>query len=269
MTQVAVTKAEAQMLEKVLLGGDLSSLPPAQRVEYYNAVCSGMGLNPLTKPFEYIQLNGKLVLYAGRNCTDQLRSTRNITLSITARERHDDLYVVTARAQMPDGRADESIGAVPLGNLKGEQLANALMRAETKAKRRVTLSICGLSFADESEVSSIPNALPVKVDTETGEIMEGVAPSGAAGKAMEVPNSAVPLAGREMLMTMDRQRTALDWSIPEFLQWVRGEYNVTGPRELTPDQAGEAANYLGTMTPEMGNAVLVGAGIRLQQEEEQ
>ncbi len=266
MTTQVTAQTEAQMLEAVLLGGDLSRISAAQRLSYYRQVCESMGLNALTQPFAYIQLNGKLVLYAGRNCTDQLRSTRNITLSITARERHDDLYVVTARAQMPDGRADESIGAVPLGNLKGEQLANALMRAETKAKRRVTLSICGLSFADESEVSSIPNALPVKVDTETGEIMEGVA---AAGKAMEVPKSAGPLAGRDLLMTMDRQRTALGWSIPEFLQWVRGEYNVAGPREMTPEQAGEAANYLGTMTTEMAAAVLVTAGIRLQQEEEQ
>jgi hypothetical protein len=37
-------------------------------------------------------------------------------------------------------------------------MANALMKAETKAKRRVTLSICGLGMLDESEVESIPGA---------------------------------------------------------------------------------------------------------------
>ncbi len=234
-------------------------MPARERLEYYNAVCSSMGLNPLTKPFEYIQLNGKLVLYAGRNCTDQLRSTRNITLSITARERHDDLYVVTARAQMPDGRADESIGAVPLGNLKGEQLANALMRAETKAKRRVTLSICGLSFADESEVSSIPNALPVKVDTETGEILEGIA--AAAGKAMEAPAFEGPKAGMELLRKLDSERLNLGWEPGEFLRWIRKVYGVA-PRELTQQQAAEAANTLALTDGVTGNYILQRLKIR-------
>jgi hypothetical protein len=40
----------------------------------------------------------------------------------------------------------------------------------TKAKRRVTLSICGLGFVDESEIETIPGAKKVAVDIETGEI---------------------------------------------------------------------------------------------------
>lgn len=53
---------------------------------------------------------------------------------------------------MPDGRTDESIGAVPIKGLQGEAMAIALMKGETKAKRRVALSICGLGFIDESEI---------------------------------------------------------------------------------------------------------------------
>jgi hypothetical protein len=67
-----------------------------------------------------------------------------------------DIYVVTARAKDRTGREDESTGAVPLGNLKGDALANALMKAETKAKRRVTLSIAGLGWLDETELETIP-----------------------------------------------------------------------------------------------------------------
>jgi hypothetical protein len=37
-------------------------------------------------------------------------------------------------------------------------LANALMKAETKAKRRATLSICGLGMLDETEVEDIQGA---------------------------------------------------------------------------------------------------------------
>jgi hypothetical protein len=58
---------------------------------------------------------------------------------------------------MPDGRTDESLGAVSLVGLEGEALANSLMKAETKAKRRVALSICGLGMLDETEVEAIPS----------------------------------------------------------------------------------------------------------------
>lgn len=140
-------------LERVLIEGDLGGLSAQQRVDYYARVCASTGLNPLTQPFEYLKLQGKTILYARRACTDQLRKIHHVSVTIVSRERLEGVYVVTARATTPDGRCDESVGAVPLENLKGEALANALMKAETKAKRRVTLAICGLSMLDESEVA--------------------------------------------------------------------------------------------------------------------
>ena len=160
---------ELGAIESVIALGDLGKLTSKQRVEYYLSVCQSLGLNPATQPFRYIVLNGKLTLYATKDATDQLRNLRGISIIITARERLDDLYVVTARATMGE-RTDESIGAVNIKGLYGDALANAIMKAETKAKRRVTLSICGLGWTDESEVDSIPGAKPVTVDMETGEI---------------------------------------------------------------------------------------------------
>lgn len=163
------------MVEKVVVQGDLSVLTPSERLAYYKQVCESVGLNPMTKPFEYIRLNNKLTLYAKRDATDQLRSLRGISIEITSREKVDDLYIVTARAtEKSTGRTDESVGAVNLGSLKGEAAANAIMKAETKSKRRVTLSIAGLGFLDETEIASIPGALPVTVDTSTGEIVGNV-----------------------------------------------------------------------------------------------
>lgn len=156
MTRELAARDKATKMEMVLISGDLSQLSPEERVGYYNSVCDSVGLNPLTKPFEYIKLNGKLVLYAKRDATDQLRKIHKVSIKITSREKIGDVYVVTARASMPDGREDESTGAVALSNLKGEALANLYLKAETKAKRRVTLSICGMGFLDESEVNDIP-----------------------------------------------------------------------------------------------------------------
>lgn len=58
-------------LEKVLIQGDLSQLSESDRVAYYSRVCNSLGLNPLTQPFAYIRLNGKLKLYALREATEQ------------------------------------------------------------------------------------------------------------------------------------------------------------------------------------------------------
>jgi hypothetical protein len=155
-----------EVLEQVLIGGDLAQLTEAQRLAYYRAVCQSLGLNPLSKPFEYLWLNGKLRLYALRDGTDQLRRLHGISISIVNRERLGELYLVTARAKDRTGREDESTGAVALGTLKGDALANALMKCETKAKRRVTLSLAGLGWLDETELATIPG---VRVGEPTGD----------------------------------------------------------------------------------------------------
>lgn len=151
---------ELSIMEKVVIEGDLSVLNNEDRIRYYAAVCESVGLNPLTKPFEYIKLNNKLTLYAKRDATDQLRKVNGISVQIVSRELIGDVYVVTARATDKTGRSDESIGAVPIKGLTGESLANAYMKAETKAKRRVTLSVAGLGMLDETEVITIPGAEP-------------------------------------------------------------------------------------------------------------
>ena len=150
----------APAIERALVMGDLAGLQPEQRVSLYKAICESVGLNPLTRPFEYITLNGKLTLYARKDAGDQLRRIHNISIDIVSREMVDDCYVVKALALTADGRQDEAIGAISLTNLKGEAKANAIMKAETKAKRRVTLSICGLGIIDESEAESRPRRGP-------------------------------------------------------------------------------------------------------------
>ena len=183
----------ASIIEAVISKGDLAKLTPLERTQYYNEVCRSVGLNPFTRPFEYISLGGKLVLYARRECTDQLRHMHGVSVEIAATESVGDLYVVRARATNASGKSDEDLGAVSVKGLTGEALANAMMKATTKAKRRVTLSICGLGFLDESENEGIPHAersapadtrarldqfagvppsAPDLVDTDTGEIFD-------------------------------------------------------------------------------------------------
>ena len=158
-TAIAPKGTEAEALELALLGDDLSRLTPPQRLYFYNQTCTSLGLNPLTKPFAYITLNGKLTLYAKRDCTDQLRKIHGVSVTDLADYTDGEgTYVVTAKGRDRDGRVDAAKGAVFLGQMKGEMRANAIMKAETKAKRRLTLSLCGLGMLDETEVD-LPGAV--------------------------------------------------------------------------------------------------------------
>jgi len=159
MSDLSVTPSvTANVLERALISGDLAGLNESQRLEYYRAVCDSLGLNPLTRPFEYLRLNGRLVLYATRAAADQLRSIHGISILDAKIERRDDLITVTVRGKTRDGREDVEIGVVSAAGLRGDALANAEMKALTKAKRRLTLSLAGLGWLDESEAETIPGA---------------------------------------------------------------------------------------------------------------
>ena len=107
-----VVKAEggntgAALLERVVVGGDLSKLSAEERMTYYRDVCESVGLNPLTRPFEYITLNGKLTLYARKDCTDQLRAIHGVSVTDLLDEmRGDYLYIVTCKVRDAKGRVD-------------------------------------------------------------------------------------------------------------------------------------------------------------------
>jgi hypothetical protein len=211
-------------MEKVIVGmGDLSELSASQRAEYYAAVCKSLGLNPMTKPFEYLTLNGKLRLYALRDCADQLRRLHGISIYIANREKMSDIYVVTARAKDKTGCEDESTGAVPLGNLRGDALANALMKAETKAKRRVTLSIAGLGWLDETELETVKGVVTGATDAPVATIHDavlddGLADGDSARTRRERAKTAPPQAAGESAPAQ-RAATSAD-AIPEATQAV-------------------------------------------------
>lgn len=152
---------DPQAVESLMLEGDLSKLTSAQRVQYYAATCDRVGLDPIARPFDYLRLNGKLTLYANKSCAEQLRCLHNVSLFDLQTNVVEDIFIATISAKTPDGRTDSDSGAVPVSGLKGERLANAMLKGVTKAKRRVTLSLVGLGMLDETEVASIEDAVRV------------------------------------------------------------------------------------------------------------
>ena len=150
--------ATTEIISSLIIQGDLSKLTQPQKVEYYRQFCARLGLDPLTQPFKLLKLNGKEVLYCDRSGAQQLNKLHNVSHAIQTRATENDLYIVTCRATLPGGRFTDSIGAVNVKGLTGDALANALMKGETKAKRRATLDIVGLGILDETETETIKYA---------------------------------------------------------------------------------------------------------------
>lgn len=161
--ETALVPAQDQSLEKaahLMVTGDISKMTMVQKADFLTQLAKAYGLSPFPRPFELIPgRNGKEIIYANKSCTDQLRKIYGVSLEIVyagvfkiGETENPSVYTVRARATDKEGRTDESVGSVSIAGLGPEDLANATMRCETKAKRRVTLSVCGLSFLDESEV---------------------------------------------------------------------------------------------------------------------
>lgn len=226
---------QSSAVESALIQGDLSKLTAEQRISYYKEVCDSVRLNPLTKPFEYITLNGKLTLYAKRDATDQLRSIHKVSIKISEAKTINDVYIVIAEAKDKDGREDSSTGAVNIKGLQGDNLANAFMKAETKAKRRVTLSICGLGLLDETEVESIKDAKPFTEGQETPKSIEG-----AVVKAEEY----VVKIGKQFKGM--KLKDMKDFEIDGYAKWLSDKNKAAGtkPDALTQEFFDNASAYL-------------------------
>ena len=155
MTQ-AISELDSGTMLSLVTNGDCSKLTPKQQLQYYQARCEAAGIDARTQPFQFLKLGGKVVLYALKGATDQLASKHGIVCEILSQQTEQGIRTVTVRATTKDGRQTDEIGCVPVSHIKKpDDLANAFMKAVTKAKRRAVISICGLGVIDESELDTV------------------------------------------------------------------------------------------------------------------
>ena len=79
MNEVVEADEISQRLQQFIISGDLSKLEPSEFVRYYREACRRIGVNWITKPFDFLRLNGKLVLYLNKGGADQLRKVHKIS----------------------------------------------------------------------------------------------------------------------------------------------------------------------------------------------
>lgn len=141
--------------------GDLSRLPLAEKDRVLVKMCEHYSLDPILRPFILIKLNGKEVWYPTKSATDQVAAKFNLTREIVEIKENVDRGILECRVRISaegSNRVETCIAAVPIIEfgrnekgvivgkiMAGEAYANALMRVETKAKRRATLGWLGIA----------------------------------------------------------------------------------------------------------------------------
>jgi len=191
---------DPRLVEQALILGDMKQMDGAMRVAFYKAVCLSVGLNPLSQPFTVMERQDKTMwLYANASCTQQLAALHRVSFKDLKREHQtilgEPMYIVSVTACLPDGREvpsqsvvsltkkkREIAGQWPSGDpkfrdildanaepvlvpLRGDALANAIMRCDTKALRRATLALVGLGWMQADS-----QGRSVQLNLQTGEL---------------------------------------------------------------------------------------------------
>lgn len=150
------------LLAKIVQSGNLAYLSESDRLVYYFSYCRQLGLNPLSRPFDYISEGEgeklKISLYPNTIAASQLRDSRNVSTRIVREEilLDGEVYSVLVEARMGD-RTEQATGKVGIKldkygkPLSGEAKAKLMKKAESQARRRATLAIVGLDAMGEGD----------------------------------------------------------------------------------------------------------------------
>ncbi len=132
----------AEAIERALIKGDLRDLDLKQRIELMQAICHRERIDWLSRPFDFFtdKKTGRVTLYARADCARQLAKRDGITLEIVSHGLVEGCYVVHVRATAPalskgaHKRTDEDLGVVYLADARGDERANAMLKAIGSAR---------------------------------------------------------------------------------------------------------------------------------------
>ena len=168
-TAIATVFDQPSLLEEILAdaqaaGKDTSSLSRDDRSALLVGLARKLGLNPLSGAVMFLKTNGRETLYVTKQGTDQIAAREKLKRETTKGPEiitmeGKKVVFCQVRASHPDGRSEVSTATLLLADV-----VNDLMKCETKAKRRATLSVCGLGLLAEDEIETIPGAQSVPFD---------------------------------------------------------------------------------------------------------
>src|SRR5271168_2228129 len=174
---------------------NLESLNEKERQEYVLNICKYLQVPPELNLIVLVYIDDgegprRLVAYAKRGATEIIRNNLEINvIDLTSEERHGSI-VFYATGKDSKGRQEKAVGSKYIAGLTGRELDNAIMTAQTRAVRRMTLQFAGAGVLDESEVNSAVAVEVIPAVQVPVAVQPMVEPNSAAGcVAPEAGNS--------------------------------------------------------------------------------
>lgn len=204
-------------IDRIVMTGDLTKLTQEQRDIHYMNVCEAMELNYRLQPLAYLNLDDpqggrRLILYALRGATDQIRRNKKIKVTKLTKEVTEEVVTYTCEGEDKEGITEISTGSVSIKAKRGSDLANAFMAAETKSKRRMTLAFSGSGLLDETEVADInaPVSLPAGVGVTASPNLASPSPNNASGKEINKKLEDIEIDKKLASRKIEQEKSAVE-----------------------------------------------------------
>jgi hypothetical protein len=241
--------AEPAVIDQ-LIRGDVSNVPREALLRYIFTFCERVGISPLAVPFSLMKTQRGMQLVANRNFYDAVASKYSVSRECVGEGFFEGtkLYYTRYRATTPDGRITEDMALVDTAGLNGNDLANAIMKAHTKGRNRVTRAHLGFPFPDETEAETVPGASVVSIEE---------VPSASNGEPQQdeaLPNPEPPRASREQIKRIHALAQRLGMDENAYRAFLQQRFGVRSSKSLTPEQAEELAREMAQLWREREQA---------------
>ena len=170
---------QAKDIADFLITGNLASFSKEKQIELMVNICKEVGVSPVLRPLQLINFQGKSIWYLSASGAEAIASKLGIVIeTIEEKELLDKgVAMIKVKGTLPSGRTDTATAYLSIGStnlkgetttLKGEAYANAMMKLESKARRRLIVRLAGLKdeyVPEENEVETkelVAEALPEK-----------------------------------------------------------------------------------------------------------
>jgi hypothetical protein len=171
---------------------DLDRLSKEELQQYYLDACAFHGVPPELNVLAFTYMDSgdgarRRVLYAKKGATDIIRERLGISVADLRKEIFNGTLTYTCFGKNKDGRFEIAVGASYIDGLIGRALEVAIMVAQTRAIRRMTLQFAGAGLIDETELQADSKTTDIKEALTTPQ--PTVKPNNAVGKDI----TAVPI----------------------------------------------------------------------------
>jgi hypothetical protein len=146
---------------------DLDRLSDEQLHQYYLDACAFHGVPPELNVLAFTYMDSgdgarRRVLYAKKGATDIIRDRLGISVADLRKEIFNGTLTYTCFGKNKDGRLEIAVGASYIEGLTGRALEVAIMVAQTRAVRRMTLQFAGAGLLDETELQADSKTVDIK-----------------------------------------------------------------------------------------------------------